>query len=155
MGPRAYFRSACACRNNALPLPSTFFVAPRNPCATKAAREDWIIAESILNSLAQLTVLVTDTIAVAAVLAGTLVALVQCLRWIVSRSRAMDVSPRHIWIGYARWLIAALTFQLGADIVETTIAPSYEDIGRLAAIALIRTFLNYFLEKDLREARET
>ena len=63
------------------------------------------------------------------------------------------MQPRDIWIRYARWLVAALTFQLAADIVETTIAPSFEDIGRLAAIAAIRTFLNFFLERDLREMR--
>ena len=39
-----------------------------------------------------------------------------------------------------------------ADILETAIAPSWEDIGRLGAIAAIRTFLNFFLERDLAEA---
>ena len=41
-----------------------------------------------------------------------------------------------------------------SDIVETAIAPSWQDIGRLAAIAVIRTFLNFFLERDLAEIRE-
>lgn len=42
-------------------------------------------------------------------------------------------------------------FQLGADIVSTTISPSLEDLTKLAIIAVIRTFLNYFLEKELKE----
>ena len=58
------------------------------------------------------------------------------------------------YVRYARWLIAGLTFQLAADIIETAIAPTWDDIGRLAAIAVIRTFLNYFLERDTLEARE-
>jgi uncharacterized membrane protein len=42
-----------------------------------------------------------------------------------------------------------LEFELAADIIRTAIAPTWTDIGQLAAIGLIRTFLNYFLEKDL------
>jgi uncharacterized membrane protein len=61
---------------------------------------------------------------------------------------------REIWLRYARWLIAGLTFQLGADILESAIATDWQTVARLGAIAVIRTFLNYFLEKDVREARE-
>lgn len=49
------------------------------------------------------------------------------------------------------WLALALEFQLGADILATTIAPTFETLGILGAIALIRTFLNYFLNKELVE----
>ena len=49
------------------------------------------------------------------------------------------------------WLAIALEFQLGADIVSTTVAPTFEVLGRLGAIAAIRTFLNYFLNKELAE----
>jgi len=58
---------------------------------------------------------------------------------------------RNGYLRYARWLIAGLTFQLAADIIETAIAPGWDEVGRLAAIAVIRTFLNYFLERDLKE----
>jgi uncharacterized membrane protein len=61
---------------------------------------------------------------------------------------------RDVWLRQARWLIAGLTFQLAADIIETAITPSWQDIGRIAAIAAIRTALNYFLERDLAEMRE-
>jgi uncharacterized membrane protein len=54
---------------------------------------------------------------------------------------------------FARWLVAGLTFQLAADIVETSISTSWEAIARVAAVAAIRTFLNYFLERDLAELR--
>ncbi len=47
------------------------------------------------------------------------------------------------------WLALGLEFQLGADILGTTIAPSFAALGRLGAIAVIRTFLNYFLSKEL------
>ena len=61
---------------------------------------------------------------------------------------------REVWLDYARYLIAGLTFQLAADIVSTTIAPTWDDIGRLAAIAVTRTFLSYFLERDLGDIME-
>ena len=67
---------------------------------------------------------------------------------------ATNHEKRSIWLRYARWLVAGLTFQLAADIIETSIAPDWEDIGRLAAIAVIRTFLNFFLERDIEEVRE-
>lgn len=54
-----------------------------------------------------------------------------------------------IRIVFGMSLALALEFQLGADILSTTISPSFESLGRLAAIALIRTFLNSFLNKEL------
>lgn len=48
-----------------------------------------------------------------------------------------------------KYLALALEFQVGADILSTAIAPSWEQIGKLAAIASIRTLLNYFLSKEL------
>ena len=51
----------------------------------------------------------------------------------------------------ARYLALALEFQLGADILSTAIAPSWEQIGQLGAIAVIRTGLNYFLTKEMKE----
>jgi uncharacterized membrane protein len=72
--------------------------------------------------------------------------------------RAMLSSPdghtrRDIWLRYARWLVAGLTFQLAADILETAVTESWDAVGRIAAIAAIRTFLNYFLDRDLTEIR--
>ena len=56
---------------------------------------------------------------------------------------------REAWIGFAGWLLIALEFALAADLVATAVAPTWDDIGRLAVIALIRTFLGYFLERDI------
>lgn len=50
----------------------------------------------------------------------------------------------------ARYLSLALEFQLAADILSTAIAPSWDQIGKLAAIAVIRTGLNYFLAQEVR-----
>jgi uncharacterized membrane protein len=62
-------------------------------------------------------------------------------------------SQKAVWLGMARWLVLALEFQLAADLVHTAISRTWTDVGHVAALALIRTFLNYALEADLeREA---
>jgi uncharacterized membrane protein len=47
----------------------------------------------------------------------------------------------------------SLELLLGADVLETAVAPSWDDIGKLAAIATIRTLLNYFLERELKHSK--
>ena len=83
------------------------------------------------------------------IVAGTAQAVVGMVR-VTGHARDRD-QTREVWTRYARWLIAGLTFQLAADIIETSITTDWEAIARVAAIAVIRTFLNYFLEKDFNE----
>jgi uncharacterized membrane protein len=54
-----------------------------------------------------------------------------------------------------RWLSLALEFELAADILRTAIAPSWDEIGKLAAIVVLRTLLNYFLEREIRTAGQS
>ena len=92
-----------------------------------------------------------DTLALVVIAIGTAEALVRGMRaMLLSRSTRVE---RAVWLGYARWLVAGLTFQLAADIIETSVAPTWDDIGRVAAIALIRTFLDFTLEREV-SARE-
>lgn len=65
-------------------------------------------------------------------------------------------SPLHnrLRLKFGGWLALALEFQLASDIIKTTVAPSYENLIQLGAIAVIRTFLNYFLSKELSELPE-
>lgn len=53
-------------------------------------------------------------------------------------------------IQFGSSLALALELLLGADILATAIAPTWDDIGKLAAIAVLRTGLNFFLERELR-----
>jgi len=97
-------------------------------------------------------IVVIDAIALVLVLVGTVEALIGTAKLIFGeRSGHLR---RDVWLRYARWLVGALTFQLAADIIESSITTSWEAIARLAAIAVIRTFLNYFLERDLADTRE-
>jgi uncharacterized membrane protein len=54
----------------------------------------------------------------------------------------------------ARFLALALEFQLAADILVTAVAPSWAQIGKLGAIAVIRTALNYFLAREIKEEEQ-
>jgi len=105
-----------------------------------------------LRVLTEYAILLIDAIALVMIVAGTLQALFSGLSAMLSS--ADGHLRRDVWLRYARWLVAGLTFQLAADIIETAITSDWESIARLAAIALIRTFLNYFLERDLQEVRE-
>ncbi|ADV67214.1 DUF1622 domain-containing protein [Deinococcus maricopensis] len=57
--------------------------------------------------------------------------------------------PEHLRLMLGRWLAVALELLLAADILRTAVAPSWDDIGKLAAIAALRTLLNYFLEREI------
>ncbi len=97
--------------------------------------------------------LMVETMAVLIIVIGSLKAFFAAMGVMVV-SPVSHEDMRSVWLDYARYLIAGLTFQLAADIVGTTVAPTWDEIGRLAAIAVTRTFLSYFLERDLTEVRE-
>ena len=80
---------------------------------------------------------------------GAVEALFLLLRRYTAHSRANVLSRKEIWVTFAVWLILALEFELAADVLQTAISPTWDDVGKLAAIAAIRTVLNYFLEKDI------
>lgn len=61
---------------------------------------------------------------------------------------------KDIWLRFAAAIVLALEFALAADIARTAVAPTWTDIGKLGAIATIRTLLNLFLERDLEAARQ-
>jgi uncharacterized membrane protein len=109
--------------------------------------EEWLIW------LTKLAALIIDGMALAIISFGAIEAFVRVVG-IMLRPSAPNFDRRSIWLQLARWLVAGLTFQLAADIVETAIAPTWDEIGRLAAIAVIRTFLNFFLDRDVEQIRE-
>lgn len=61
------------------------------------------------------------------------------------------VAAKELWLRFAVWILLALEFALAADIIRSAISPTWEEIGKLAAIAGIRTVLNWFLAKDLED----
>ena len=98
----------------------------------------------------------TELLALGIELIATVVVLIGVLQtvWLMLRRRFIRPDAlmvrRDIWRNFGAWLVFGLEFQLAADIIRTAIAPSWAQLGQLAAIAAIRTFLNYILIEDLR-----
>ncbi len=59
-----------------------------------------------------------------------------------------------IRLTFSRYLSLALEFQLASDILSTSVAPTWNEIGKLGATAVIRTALNYFLSREIDEFQE-
>ncbi len=79
---------------------------------------------------------------------GAVLAAFQFLRVLPRRDPEQFV-PVRLTLG--RFLALGLEFQLASDILRTAIAPSYEELGKLALVATIRTALNYFLAREISE----
>ena len=107
------------------------------------------VESSIINLVQWLKLFVETTGAIIIGL-GVVTAVYQFVRVLVP-PRRVDYNP--IRLTLARHLALALEFQLGADILTTAVAPSWDQIGKLGAIAVIRTALNYFLTREMREER--
>jgi uncharacterized membrane protein len=99
--------------------------------------------EAAVSAAASWLKLGIEAVSVAIILAGMILALVRLGALAIGRP-AGDVR-----MGLARALLLALEFQLAADIVGTAISPDWDQIGKLAAVAAIRTFLNFFLQREL------
>jgi uncharacterized membrane protein len=104
--------------------------------------------EALLHSIAQPIALAIQAVAIAFVTAGSAVALVKAVRMLMAGTPSAG-EFQAIWLNHARWLVAGLTFLLAADIVETSFSPTWNELGRLAAVAVIRTFLSYFLDREM------
>ena len=81
---------------------------------------------------------------------GVCVAIVQLIRNLAERKPADFTATRLI---LARHLALALEFELGADILGTAVSPSWDQIGKLGAVAVIRTGLNFFLSMEMKDER--
>jgi uncharacterized membrane protein len=103
--------------------------------------------EAVLNEISEYVALVVEAAAVVLVGVASAQALVRIVCGVFA-SFTFD-EKRAIWLEYARWLVAGLTFQLAADIVHTTISPTWDDIGQTGATAVIRTLLTFFLDRDI------
>jgi uncharacterized membrane protein len=67
------------------------------------------------------------------------------------RPKSSSMTENALRLSLGRWLAVALELELAADILNTAVTPSWSDIGKLAAIAALRTALNFFLEREIRE----
>jgi len=106
--------------------------------------------ESTIINLVQWLRLAVETMGALVIAVGVIVA-------IYGFGRALALQrPEHyveVRLTLARYLALAIEFELAADILSTAIAPSWDQIGKLGAIVVIRTGLNYFLMREMKEER--
>lgn len=110
---------------------------------------EWFeLLERLLEDVVLITTFCLEAISVLCVVVG----LFKTVRLAISlnrQRRGQEFPFNTVRLRFGLWLALALEFQLGADILSTTVAPTTQDLARLALIAIIRTFLNYFLSKEM------
>jgi uncharacterized membrane protein len=107
------------------------------------------VDEEMLRAVIDVVVVVVEGAGAAIIVVGALWTLV---RFVVKGLRHRDASVfTSVRLTLGRFLALGLEFQLAGDILRTAVAPSFEEIGQLAAIAAIRTALNYFLAREIAE----
>ncbi len=92
-------------------------------------------------------ILVTEAAGALVIGIGVVIALIMLVGTLGNATRPWSWTRVRLVLG--SYLVLGLEFQLAADILKTAIAPSFTEIGQLAAIAGIRTVLNYFLTKEI------
>lgn len=110
--------------------------------------------EPLLEQFASTVALIAEMVCIICIAIGAIEAIVLAARYLLVREQDVYEARRRIFVRFGRWIVLALEFALAADIARTAIAPTWDDIGQLAAIAVIRTALNFFLERDLDEMQE-
>ena len=101
-----------------------------------------------------ITIYISHTLEIisATVIAAALIKLViHYFQSIVKMKNGLSAMETRVTFGSA--VAVSLELLLGADVLATAVAPSWDDIGKLAAIATLRTALNYFLEKELKHSK--
>jgi uncharacterized membrane protein len=118
--------------------------------------EEWIRAITLNTSL---VVEGVSALIVAYAVGEAIVRLIAAISLHSGRSpaQASHTVKEEIRLRLGRWLAVALELLLGADILRTAVAPTWSEIGQLAAIATIRTALNFFLQReiDVEQARRS
>jgi uncharacterized membrane protein len=106
--------------------------------------------EDTIRTAVENVVPVVEAIGALIIAVGVVVAFFMWVMDEVRMRRAASYEEVRLQLG--RYLALGLEFQLGADILGTAVSPSWGEIGKLGAIAGIRTLLNYFLAQDLARA---
>ncbi|MCQ0025459.1 DUF1622 domain-containing protein [Streptomyces somaliensis DSM 40738] len=111
-----------------------------------------LLPESTLREVIGLLVRLVESAGALIIFVGAVWAFAQFVRAGVRRPDRVAGFNR-IRLGLGRFLVLGLEFQLAGDVLRTAVAPSFTEIGQLAAIAAIRTALNYFLGREIAQER--
>ena len=99
----------------------------------------------------QITINVSHAVEIlAAVIIGIAVIKTLLNYFALLKSSVSKISKEEIRVQFGGSVAVSLELLLGADVLATAVAPSWDDVGKLAAIAVLRTALNYFLGRELK-----
>ena len=107
--------------------------------------------EEVMTSMVSWLRLAIETVSIILVSAGAALAVFLLVRSLLTPK---VVSFNQVRLTFGRALVLGLEFQLAADILGTAVSPSWDHLGKLGAIAVIRTFLNFFLTRELKEEEQ-
>ena len=107
--------------------------------------------EEAVRTAVDFVIPIIEVIGAAVVFFGALFAIAH---YVASAVGVRHASYEEIRLTLGRHLALGLEFQLGSDILGTAVSPTFAEIGKLGAIAAIRTALNYFLQRELKEEAE-
>jgi uncharacterized membrane protein len=110
-----------------------------------------LLSEERLSAAVNVIVRLVEAAAVLVISVGAAVALVLFLHALLRRDPRRFSTVR---LTLGRFLALGLEFQLASDVLRTTVAPSFEELGKLAAFAAIRTALNFFLAREIRQEQQ-
>lgn len=113
--------------------------------------EHWL-PEDWLRAAVGLLVRLVEAAGAIVIFTGAILGFARFVRAAIRTRRAESFVPVRLDLG--RFLALGLEFQLGSDLLRTAVAPTFREIGQLAAVAAIRTALNFFLGHEIREERE-
>ncbi len=85
---------------------------------------------------------------------AALEAMLRALALLLPGTDALNDQKEAVRLRLGHWLTVAIEFELAADILRTAVAPTWNDIGQLAAIVVLRTVLNYFLQQEIMRAAQ-
>lgn len=106
--------------------------------------------EEIARNVVDFLIPIAELIGASVIAFGVLVAFGA---YVLSEARIRPRPYEEIRLILGRFLALGLEFQLASDILGTAVSPTFDEIGKLAAIATIRTVLNYFLAQEIERAR--
>lgn len=113
---------------------------------------DTFISDEWLRTGVDALVVAVEAVGAVVIFLGAVLAATRFIR-VLPRRDADELVPVRLTLG--RFLALGLEFQLASDVLRTAVAPSFEELGKLAAVAAIRTALNFFLAREIREEQQT
>jgi uncharacterized membrane protein len=132
-------------------IPNFIFLKFGAETTSKQTSELTHFSELLLQEFALFLKIILEFIAILIIAISLVIALRKLIR---GKQKRFQLAPQEIRLELGISLSLSLEFLLAADIVSTAVSPSWDAIAKLAAITGIRTFLNFFLQKEVQELQE-